>query len=99
MAGRVSPGTIPPVSLHLGSFAWLIRADRTAAPNLQSAVTRGNPSGPFSAASRPPAPPVRRCSGSGLSYPENVDALNNTEEFNLLGLVWFQAYSSQEKLP
>lgn len=41
MAGWVSPGTAPPVSVHLKSFAWLIRDDRTAAPNLQSAVTRG----------------------------------------------------------
>lgn len=42
MAGWVSSGTIPPVSVYLKSFAWLIRADRTAAPNLQSAVTRGH---------------------------------------------------------
>lgn len=41
VAGWVSPGTIPPVSAYLKSFAWLIRDDRTAAPNLQSAVTRG----------------------------------------------------------
>lgn len=42
MAGWVSPGTIPPVSAYLKSFAWLIRDDRTAAPNLHSAVTRGH---------------------------------------------------------
>lgn len=42
MGGWVSPGTIPPVSVHLKSFAWLIRDDRNAAPTLQSAVTRGH---------------------------------------------------------
>ena len=41
MAGWVSPGTLLPVLVYLKSFAWLIRDDRTAAPNLQSAVTRG----------------------------------------------------------
>lgn len=33
----------------------------------------------------------------GLGFiPENVDALNNMAEFNLLGLLWSQAHSAQE---
>lgn len=41
--GRVDvTGTVPPSPWISGSFAWLIRDDSGAAPNLQSAVTRGH---------------------------------------------------------
>lgn len=67
MAGWVSPGTIPPVSACLKSFAWLIRDDRTAAPNLQSAVTRGQCRRQSMGAAHCTGPDTRRPHASAFS--------------------------------